>query len=325
MEPLISVIIPVHNEEKHLERCLGSVIEQSFRKLEIIAVDDGSTDSSSRILSSMKAKDSRIIVVHRENGGLSAARNTGIQHAHGEWISFVDSDDYIEPDMIACACRAVSSQAADMCIFEYATHDVNGQAEPKDYAPVRGLFSPDESMVQLLEDHEITNHVWRRLVRANIVRKHPFPEGKLFEDAYVVPAWTNESGRICCIDDVLYHYCRHAGTLTDTGSMETVREQLDAYRYKRDLVQCCRPALKEAADMFYCKSIINVFRDYVWMNRKKNPAEYRAFKGEISELLRRTDAWKGLPAGYRRKAYVLSRYPWLTESVFGLYDTLTGK
>ena len=110
MEKLVSIIVPVYNVDKYLERCVNSIIQQSYRNLEIILVDDGSTDNSGTICDTYKEKDDRIIVIHKENGGLSDARNAGIKIFTGEYVTFIDSDDYVSLDMI---CLLYPSDAAD--------------------------------------------------------------------------------------------------------------------------------------------------------------------------------------------------------------------
>ena len=118
MEKLVSIIVPVYNVDKYLERCVNSIIQQSYRNLEIILVDDGSTDNSGTICDTYKEKDDRIIVIHKENGGLSDARNAGIKIFTGEYVTFIDSDDYVSLDMISymmlvlekTACKVVQCE-----------------------------------------------------------------------------------------------------------------------------------------------------------------------------------------------------------------------
>lgn len=122
--PLISVIIPVYNVEKYLHRCLDSVIEQTYKNLEVILIDDGSTDHSGEICDDYAAKDVRIHVIHQENQGVSAARNKGLDTAKGEYIAFVDSDDYILPEMYAKMLECIIENNVDFCVcqwqYEYA-------------------------------------------------------------------------------------------------------------------------------------------------------------------------------------------------------------
>ena len=123
---VVSVVLPIYNVEKYLSRCLESVVNQSYRKLEIILVDDESPDKCPEICDKWAAKDSRIKVIHKKNGGLGHARNTGIENATGEYICFVDSDDYIASDTIEKAYEAVKKENADIGIFGFLTVDKNG-------------------------------------------------------------------------------------------------------------------------------------------------------------------------------------------------------
>lgn len=116
---MISVIIPIYNVEEYLEKCVNSVLNQTYSDLEIILVDDGSTDNSGKICDELKNKDNRIIVIHQENQGLSAARNAGIAKALGEYIAFVDSDDYIMEDMYETLYKNLEKTDADISICKY--------------------------------------------------------------------------------------------------------------------------------------------------------------------------------------------------------------
>ena len=117
-QELISVIIPVYNVEKYLRECIDSVLNQSYQNLEIILVDDGSTDSSGEICDEYEKQDIRIRVIHQKNQGLSGARNTGFQNANGEYVYFLDSDDWIVPEAIKCLVKRAEEESADVVFFE---------------------------------------------------------------------------------------------------------------------------------------------------------------------------------------------------------------
>lgn len=123
----LSIIIPVFNVEKYVQTCLDSVIEQSFRDFEVIVVDDGSTDGSPAICDAAAKQDGRICVIHQQNGGLSAARNAGLDIARGEWIGFLDSDDFIMPDMYEKLMDAAEKARADIAVCNYLRVDVQGK------------------------------------------------------------------------------------------------------------------------------------------------------------------------------------------------------
>ncbi len=119
MNPVVSIIVPVYNAEKHLGECVESIINQSYNNLEIILIDDGSCDRSGIICDECSLKDSRIKVIHKENGGVSSARNTGIDYATGDWLYFMDSDDWLEPETFEVLIKKASETGADMLLFDY--------------------------------------------------------------------------------------------------------------------------------------------------------------------------------------------------------------
>lgn len=152
-QPLISVIIPVYNVEQYLSQCLDSILEQTYQNLELVCVNDGSPDRSSDILEKYAAKDERILVVTQENQGLSGARNTGIRHAHGKFIMFVDSDDWIEPETCEAAVSAALKYDADLVMWSYAREYENGSKD-------KYMFWEDETV---FEEAEVKSKLHRRL------------------------------------------------------------------------------------------------------------------------------------------------------------------
>ena len=152
-QPLISIIIPVYNVEKYLAQCLDSVIHQTYANLEIICVNDGSKDSSRKILEQYGQTDSRIIVIDQKNQGLSGARNTGLTYVHGKYVMFVDSDDWIELETCEEAVKAAENHHADMVMWSYAREYDNG-------SKVKYMFWDDETV---FEQKEVQNQLHRRL------------------------------------------------------------------------------------------------------------------------------------------------------------------
>ena len=131
---LISVIVPVYNTEKYIEKCVMSILNQTYKNLEIILIDDGSTDNSPQICDSLAKKDNRITVIHQPNGGVSSARNIGLDNTHGDYITFVDSDDYIEPNMIEFLSENIGDTNIAMC--GYTSVDENGNLSPQENVTV---------------------------------------------------------------------------------------------------------------------------------------------------------------------------------------------
>jgi glycosyltransferase involved in cell wall biosynthesis len=206
---LISVIVPVYNVERYLPECVESLRAQTYANLEILLVDDGSPDRCGAICDEYAAKDSRIKVIHKPNGGLSSARNAGLDIARGDYIGFVDSDDYVKPEMYARMISAAESHSAEVCVCRGITQDERGRfgnASPSECEePV--VFSGTQ-MLERLVYTGMPKYVvaWNKLIAAPILEKIRFAEGKRHEDDFFVHQLYGACKKTVIIDDVLYVY-----------------------------------------------------------------------------------------------------------------------
>ena len=201
--PLISVIVPVYNVEKYLRKCLDSICGQTYRNLEILCVNDGSTDGSAAILEEYAARDARIKVFTQPNGGLSAARNTGLEHATGEWVTGVDSDDYLEPDAYEYALSHASSED-DIIMFEVKEEQESPNVQLRFYHYRNTITQKPTRQLILNTDVVIWNKLWRKsLIDRYNVR---FPEGLLYEDAYFWFVIAPYARQIRHLPEEKYHY-----------------------------------------------------------------------------------------------------------------------
>ncbi len=226
MEPLISVIIPVFNVEDYLDYCLKSVIEQEYKNLEIILVDDGSSDSSGGICEEYAKKDSRIKVIHKKNGGLSSARNVGLDVMTGDYISFVDSDDYIRVDYISQMVRYIVEDKTDLVICSTKKTTSN-----KDYR-----FVPQKSNKHFVYDSptikikmiskKVPMYSVSKLFKASFKEELRFPEGKLFED--IVSTWNviKKVNNVTFSTDELYYYRQRTGSIVNSNYNHNRMDQL---------------------------------------------------------------------------------------------------
>lgn len=186
---LVSVIIPVYNSEKYLEQCIESLRRQTLKECEFIFIDDGSTDSSSIIINKYKQYDSRIILLNQENNGVSIARNNGIDIAKGKYISFVDSDDYIEFDMLKTLYKLMENNNCDLVMCNYRSK-LDGHDEVSSFnIPIETVLGRDyiiSNMIYYFYENTSLNAIWNKLYRADIIKKNniKFPKGvSLGEDA----------------------------------------------------------------------------------------------------------------------------------------------
>lgn len=209
--PKISIIIPVYNVERYLPRCLDSVLAQTFADFELLLIDDGSPDRSPAICDQYAAKDPRIQVFHKPNGGVSSARNLGIDHAQGSFIAFIDADDYIEPNFLEEMLNAMNRYNADLvCCGLWAY-----QKEDGNYNSIRGtdedkVFTRKEALIELLgPDDSIQTSPWNKLYKANIIRKNNlrFPEDlKYCEDKVFILRFIMHCSKVFFTSKILYHY-----------------------------------------------------------------------------------------------------------------------
>ncbi len=193
---LVSVIVPVYGVERYLDRCIRSVVNQSYRHLEIILVDDGSRDRCPAICDTWAGRDPRIRVIHKSNGGLSSARNAGLDVAGGEFIAFVDGDDYVDPEYVSTMIGAVQDVHADLAMCSVFHEDADGNAiaqmvpvHRREYAPVtdvRKTCPGMDCMRQRGDENGADNVVaWNKLYRRSLWEDIRYPLGKLHEDEFV--------------------------------------------------------------------------------------------------------------------------------------------
>ena len=210
--PLVSVIVPVYNVEQYLRKCLDSICGQTYRNLEILCVNDGSTDGSPAILEEYAARDARIRVFTQENAGQGAARNLALQHLRGEWVTGVDSDDYLEQDAYEYAMRAA---ADDVDITCFGTHVVWENRPPENHLPVFyklpdiAAQSPGASLMASIND-SFCNKITRTALLREI--DFSFPDGMWYEDSYYWRVAAPCARKIAILQEEKYHYVRRNGS-----------------------------------------------------------------------------------------------------------------
>lgn len=220
--PLISLIIPCYNAERSLEKCLDSVTQQSYSHLEIIIVDDGSTDNSSKIYVEFQRRDERIKIFHQNNSGVSKARNRGVKAATGDYICFVDSDDWVEPDYCAELYRLLLDENADISIIEASYEDEKGNVVFHKPISEEKVFDGKQALAILLEDDVIQSHPWGKLYRSSFFKNVNFPENlKCFEDYSTLFRVFDKAMKVVRSNKKLYHYIQHEGSLSHDLSPET--------------------------------------------------------------------------------------------------------
>lgn len=211
--PLVSVIIPIYKVEPYLRRCLDSIVSQTYTNLEIILVDDGSPDNCPQICDEYAANDKRIVVIHKENGGLSDARNAGLDICKGDYVSFVDSDDWVDEKYVEILLKLVISSKADIAIGE--NDQINGVDNKLQQNFKIQEYTSKESLHHLFtQNHMAFITSWGKIYRKDLFFNLFFPTGKYHEDEFTTYILYYRSKKIVYTNDILYYYFRRSNSIT---------------------------------------------------------------------------------------------------------------
>ena len=243
MNDLISVIVPVYNVEKYLNKCIESIVNQSYTNLEIILVDDGSPDNCPAICDVWAEKDSRIKVIHKKNGGLSDARNAGLAIATGEYISFVDSDDFIEIDFHEKLYNVIKNTDSDIsiCNLRMVHESKNVVDDTSDTLRITE-YSTLEAMSALIDD-KIRQVVWNKLYKIAIIRDILFDIGKYHEDEFWSYKAIGAANKIVAIDYTGYNYLQRSGSIMGTDYSLKRLDAVEAKCFRQEYLKNKHPSL----------------------------------------------------------------------------------
>ena len=230
--PLISVIVPVYNVEIYLETCILSITNQTYENLEIILIDDGSTDSCPAICDKWSENDRRIKVIHKKNGGLSDARNTGIDIAKGEYFIFVDSDDKIKPQMISALYRCIVENNCKISLCNIICTDDNYQPlkENGDIIP-QGVYSSKDVIIKLANQSFSWKWVvaWNKIYHRSLFENLRYPKGKYHEDEYLIVPLLLQVEKVAVISEELYYYVQREGSIMSEGVLYRRLNSIEAF------------------------------------------------------------------------------------------------
>lgn len=227
--PIVSVVVPVYNVKRYLPKCLDSLISQTLKNLEIIAIDDGSTDGSSSLLDTYSSKDERIRVFHVNNGGVSSARNIGLSLATGKYVGFVDSDDSVEPAMFETMVDVAERTGSDFVQCEFMINYESGKTELSRNGEDEIVYNRNGALGALM-NLRINYNVWSKIYRRERLSGLKFFEQWHYaEDCRFVIDFLLRAKKVCSIPDVLYHYYERAGSLSHNAIDEDKVIGLEIY------------------------------------------------------------------------------------------------
>ncbi len=242
----ISVVVPVYKTEKYLEKCVKSIIDQTYKDLEIILVNDGSPDGSGLLCDEIAKKDDRVKVIHKVNGGLSSARNAGIDAATGEYLGFVDSDDWIEPEMYEVLYKRLTQSGADISCCNIVRRRGDEKIPIIKEISLDATFSGHEAMERVLDDDEkILFSMANKLFRTELFKGLRLREGILFEDYQLMPQLLLRAEKVTCTGMPLYNYYESEGSIL-RGEYST--RLYDYVKISRENIEFYRENCREGYD-----------------------------------------------------------------------------
>lgn len=237
---LISIVVPVYNVEAYLIRCVDSIINQTYQNLEIILVDDGSTDNSGLICDSVASKDKRIRVIHQKNGGLSAARNAGIEVASGKYLGFVDSDDYIDLNMYQSMIDKIYSDKADIVICDCILEELNGSVQ--EYEALPNVVMSQNEVLKHLDGYTYHSYwkyvtAWNKLYNRVLFDSLRYPNGKIHEDEYIIHKLYEKCNVVSVMENKFYHYIQRPNSITTMNILSKLKASFGAFRDRIDFFE----------------------------------------------------------------------------------------
>ena len=240
---LISVMVPIYNVAPYLDRCVSSLVNQTYRNLEILLVDDGSTDGSGQLADNWGARDPRITVFHRENGGIASTRNFGLDHARGQYLSFVDSDDFVDETFIQVLYDTLVSNGVKMSVIGYQRFsDEKDIVVDRTREWVTAILSTEKTM-SLLFEANVGDYTWNKLYSRELFSRIRYPVGRVFEDVGTTYFLVGQCNRIAYCPVPLYFYRQRVGSITHSVTSKIALDRYEIYRQRYQYLNTRYPEL----------------------------------------------------------------------------------
>ena len=272
---LISVIVPVYKVEKYLDKCVQSIVNQTYKNLEIILVDDGSPDNCGAMCDIWVAKDNRIKVIHKANGGLSDARNAGMAVATGDWIAFVDSDDWIDAQMYQCLYEAMKTTDSDIAACGARRIWTNGKPA-QELRSMNGycVLEKEDAMEALITSNGVVQTVWNKLYRRNVAESVLFPAGLIHEDEFWTWQVFAQAKRIVTLKESYYNYLQRDNSIMGAGFSEKGLLVIRAKTERQDYIEKVMPKLTDIGRTDLAYSCMHLGVQVLRTMRRKDAVRY---------------------------------------------------
>lgn len=273
LEALVSIVIPVYKVEPYIHKCIESIFDQTYRNLEIILVDDGSPDACPMICDKYACQDKRVQVVHKSNGGLSDARNVGIDMAKGDFIAFVDSDDYVAPDMVKTLLQLALNERADITVCNYCRVFPDGREIKRGTKAAFKRMNNIEAMEDVFSSPSLCEVMtWNKLYSVALFKENGirFPINKIHEDNFTTYKLLYAAQKIVYTDAVLYYYVQRADSIMNAQFNYKRLDLLEAVQEAKDFVRDHQLSLTQQVDNYEMMMQFNILNSLLYAKNQKN-------------------------------------------------------
>ncbi|MEG1175209.1 MAG: glycosyltransferase family 2 protein [Ruthenibacterium sp.] len=278
-EALVSVVVPVYGVERYLARCVDSILAQTYRALEIILVDDGGRDACPQLCDTYADRDARVRVIHKANGGLSDARNAGTAQAQGDSVLFIDSDDWVHPELVAYLLRARQETGAQIAVCDWYYADAYTAPTALPYAAPQGMSGCD-AVARMLYQQDFTTCAWGKLYPRSVAQQFLYPVGKNCEDLFTTYKMLYSVAQVAYVKLPLYAYFRRPDSIMGAAYTEKNLDQLDAVDEIAAFAARECPALQSAASARRFSSYCQL---WLRLPREKRAAYTARLRGGLSQ------------------------------------------
>ena len=278
----VSIIVPVYNVEKYIDKCINSILNQTFKDFELILVDDGSTDSSGDICDKYREIDDRVIVIHKENGGLSSARNIGLKYSKGQYIGFIDGDDYVEKDMYKKLYSVCKDNNCEISICKFG-HEVDGKyigTQEDEYIKIMNNY---EGMEELFRGVLYRVSSCNKLYKATIFKDITFPEGRIHEDLSTTYKLFSNANKVAYINYAGYIYVKRSNSILTSKYNKKRLDAFIGWNEILDFINRRYPKLKNI--VYSCYTYACIDHMYYILNQVQDKNEKRELLNVIKKNL----------------------------------------
>ena len=318
MNPLITIIVPAYNVEKYIDRCINSIINQSYQNLQVIIVNDGSTDNTWE--KCQRYEDKRIEIYKKENGGLSDARNYGLKFAKGEYVAFVDSDDWIDTSMISILYEVIRKYSVKIAVCEpyyaYDDHIYSRQMDGKSFELDKG-----QALKMLVEDRKFRTNAWNKLYSIDLWERIRFPYGRKYEDVATIYRIYDAVEKVGFINKPLYYYYQRNDSIVHSFNINSYMDYIKGVKERREYLIEKYPEMNDLLDTSIIKSVFDLERDSILDNADIPDDVQRLLRSLVSKYSSRKSI-KGLPPRTKVEYYIYKFSNRLYKMTVPLIDDL---